>query len=146
MAYRTLRDVFGDDTGISFDKCPEADLSITELWNRDGVFVILEAASGQYFTNQTHGMLCYHPLMQGLLIELGALNIPHVGCWGGLKASDCAAIQAVVQPFGIDVDVERAVSDVELYEAGDGGHVYAEAWVPIRWGSARGVLTYGNCD
>ena len=127
----------GDDSCIPYDLCPKADKHLTELWDKSHSYIIVEAPTGRFYTNQTHGVACCHPLVEGFLAKLPNLTVPHVGCWGGLTEEGCKLVDAVISKYGISVDRSR----IEMNCDGDWG----EAWIPVT-GSMRGILTYPNCD
>jgi len=126
---------------------------LVELWDKDGVYLILDDPLGVPITNQTHGVSCYHPEAIGRLLRLDDTSTdryadaPHVGCFGGLDDEDCNALDLWLRDIikvSCVVDRERVASDGT---PGDGGpRIYGEAWVPVRFQGAPAILTYENCD
>ena len=139
---KTLKTVDGSDSYVGVDVCPQADGKLTELGLTEGCWIILRIPTGRFYTAQTHGMACFHPLMEGFIVTLEPIDIPHIGCWGNITRDDQAALGPVLAPLGIEIDSEELDATITNGRP----ETYGEAWIPIKWGSARGILVYGNCD
>ena len=135
-----LETVDGADSGNPYEQCPAADGKLIELWQHDKLYVIVEMPSGQYYTNQTHGNACNHPIAEGMLVMLEeSPTVPHVGCWGGIDADDAKLLNSYISRYGIEVDFSRVGGDAK------DSNEFGEAWVPVE-GAMKGILTWPNCD
>lgn len=44
--------------------------NVIHLWNTGGTWLIIEAESGFYYSNQVGGVACLHPEVQGMLVPI----------------------------------------------------------------------------
>ena len=121
---------------IDYGHDPLLENGAVQLWKSRGAWVIVECAEnyGMRVSNQTHGIGCRHPEATGILVALPDLDLPHVGCWGGLSPDEMDELDKTIDIIGLSVDRSRCH-----------GNEWGEAWVPVT-GSMRGILTWENCD
>ena len=136
-----------------------------QLWMLDRFFgLIVQAKTGVWYTNQTAGIGCRHPVIEGFyvplpsgLVERVADSLENYGAWD--DGYDAARVQAWLEARQLD-EVFEPAADTTL--------PLCEAWIPVRvrrniklkhersWfaadeqlsglGGRVGVLTYENSD
>ena len=105
-----------------------ADKITVDMWNWNfgsNAVVITPSPTGIVYTNQTHGMMCYHPEIEGYISDTFSISdIPTCqGCQG------CLAPQELIE------EIEwRLHAKVETKD---------EAWITLDDGR---IVTTANCD
>jgi hypothetical protein len=127
----------------------------------DAPALIASAPTGVFYTNQTGGLACNHPALEGFLVPLGnGTPLPDESCcfisgWGDGEMPEATA-QIIEQHV---VDVTRWSGSIRDFTI-QRDEKHEEAWIRCSWtmltgsewadeSSRRhfdGVLTYQNCD
>jgi hypothetical protein len=135
-------------------------LPLVNLYNFDGLALILSHPSGVLYSNQVAGLGCLHPEVEGVLIplpvktgrpELHALQSHFRGGWWCLTEEDAKVIDGIFRRHGL------AFLRVDRTRLGDS----FEAWVHVSvdppqeerglallhgFASRSGVVTWLNSD
>jgi hypothetical protein len=97
-------------------------LPIVQLWGLTGDWVglVIPCSSGVYYSNQTHGVVCNHPEVEGIYIPLPAQNVNNtiidMGTLSELDIKNFLKANSLFEVFG---PAKR--------RKGSG-----EAWVPVK--------------
>lgn len=110
-------------------------IDLAEMTDDGRVFFVVEGVfTNKYYRQQMGGQVCNHRVIEGdaqLLEGISDNDIPHVGCSGPLTPDDIAELTPLLERLGMTYDDSQENT---------------EAWVHVRRGYMRGVLTWQNCD
>lgn len=133
---------------------------IVNLYEFDGLGLILEFPSGVLYSNQVAGYGCYQPEIEGIMVPLpvkpgrtglNALENHFRGGWKHLSEQDAEVVDGIFRTEGYDflrVDRTRLNDSFEAW-------VYVRIQVPNRdrdldlihgFKTDRGVVTWPNSD
>ena len=143
------------------------DKPVIQLWGERQFGLIVLRPSGVYYSNQTGGYACYHPMAEGVFIPLGIDTVDQekelcdyfTGAkWGGWC---CEGIDEETAGF-IDVLMEKSDLTKSITVDRTRLHDSQEAWVYVDFrntatygfggvevtgfGICKGVLTWENSD
>lgn len=135
----------------------ETEKPFVELYDFDGLGLIVLFPSGVIYTNQVGGYACLHPEAEGIFVPLSvrhkkisfALQQHFKGDWSHLKESDADVVDKLLRSDNFDfIGVDRTKLE-ESFEA----WVYVDIaetseMLPILngFGRTKGVLTWENSD
>lgn len=131
--------------------------TFVELFDFDGIGLIISFPSGVIYTNQVGGFGCFHPELEGIFVPLSignkkilfALQQHFKGNWQHIENSDAEIIDKLLRSDGFEfIKVDR----MKLNES-------FEAWIFVEieelsrdlqllngFGNTKGVLTWMNSD
>jgi hypothetical protein len=130
---------------------------IIELFNFDGLGLIILFPSGVVYTNQVGGLGCLHPQAEGVFVPLSirhkkvlfALQQNFNGDWHHIKETDAQIVDKLLRSDGFEfIKVDRTKLE-ESFEA----WIYVDVEklsepVPLLngFGKVKGILTWENSD
>jgi hypothetical protein len=131
-------------------------LPLVQLYEFQGLALIVKAATGIRFTNQVGGTGCFHPEVEGVLVPLPervgrpeyyALSQHFRGDWSALEESDADVIDRILHRNGLGwMKVDRARLG-ESWEAWVHVHIdpsTQDLFEASHW--VEGILTWENSD
>ncbi len=130
---------------------------IVHLWESVGVFLIIEAPTGVFYSNQVGGTGCGHPEVEGYLVPVERYsdmeeieNITrdywHDGALKQLSKSAMKQLARAIQGLSVIIGDGSSKStfctiDGERLDTRNG-----EAWIPVKTPWGPGWLTWENSD
>jgi hypothetical protein len=126
-----------------------------------GCLLVVEAPTGVEWTQQTGGVACQHPVVEGYVVpleapqmimaELSSITLNHYYGLKSIKGQALQRLRAAVRALEVSVSDDRGkfgwkdhriTLDVSRFKHQDAG----EAWIPVNSVLGKGWLTFENSD
>ncbi len=128
-----------------------------ELFDFDGIGLIISFPSGVIYTNQVGGLGCFHPELEGVFAPLSlgnkkilfALRQHFRGNWQHIEDSDAELIDKLLRSDGfefIKVDRMKLNESFEAWVYVDIEQLSRDLQLLNGFGNTKGILTWMNSD